>query len=153
MKLVCVHLKTHCNQFLTYLGLLPFPRRQPSMVHSGKGVGGSHPHRQIYKFCPLVHSLTSTVYTLWKKPDLLPFLSTPSAVIPVLIGGADLMVPGGSCIPASASRASYLSLTSRSAPYSSLDRSVGFRDAVPSTSRWQTSNRTSAGSRPHGCIS
>lgn len=35
-----------------------------------------------------------TVYTLWKKPDLLPFLSTPSAVIPVLVGGADLMIPG-----------------------------------------------------------
>ncbi|OAX35496.1 hypothetical protein K503DRAFT_696918 [Rhizopogon vinicolor AM-OR11-026] len=38
--------------------------------------------------------LIPTVYTLWKKPDLLPFLSTPSAVIPVLIGGADLMIPG-----------------------------------------------------------
>jgi translation initiation factor 2D len=35
-----------------------------------------------------------TVYTLWKKPDLIPFLSTPSAVIPVLVGGADLMIPG-----------------------------------------------------------
>lgn len=39
-----------------------------------------------------------TVYTLWKKPDLLPFLSTPSAVIPVLVGGADLMIPGASTI-------------------------------------------------------
>ncbi|KAH7908853.1 hypothetical protein BJ138DRAFT_1115485 [Hygrophoropsis aurantiaca] len=38
--------------------------------------------------------LIPTVYTLWKKPTLLPFLSTPSAVIPVLIGGADLMIPG-----------------------------------------------------------
>ncbi|KAG1728976.1 uncharacterized protein EDB91DRAFT_1160397 [Suillus paluster] len=38
--------------------------------------------------------LIPTVYTLWKKPDLLPFLSTPSAVIPVLVGGADLMIPG-----------------------------------------------------------
>ncbi|EGN94711.1 hypothetical protein SERLA73DRAFT_77454 [Serpula lacrymans var. lacrymans S7.3] len=38
--------------------------------------------------------LIPTVYTLWKKPDLLPFLSTPSAVIPKLIGGADLMIPG-----------------------------------------------------------
>jgi hypothetical protein len=35
------------------------------------------------------------VYTLWKHADLLPFLSTPSAVIPVLINGADLMAPGG----------------------------------------------------------
>ncbi|KAI0752119.1 eukaryotic translation initiation factor SUI1 family protein [Fomes fomentarius] len=38
--------------------------------------------------------LTPTVYTLWKRPDLLPFLSTPSAVVPKLIGGADLMIPG-----------------------------------------------------------
>ena len=39
--------------------------------------------------------LIPTVYTLWKKQDLLPFLSTPSAVIPILVGGADLMIPGG----------------------------------------------------------
>ncbi|KAJ7147279.1 eukaryotic translation initiation factor SUI1 family protein [Mycena filopes] len=38
--------------------------------------------------------LIPTVYTLWKRPKLLPFLSTPAAVIPVLVGGADLMVPG-----------------------------------------------------------
>ncbi|KAF6749553.1 eukaryotic translation initiation factor SUI1 family protein [Ephemerocybe angulata] len=38
--------------------------------------------------------LIPTVYTLWKKDDLLPFLSTPSAVIPILTGGADLMIPG-----------------------------------------------------------
>ena len=35
------------------------------------------------------------VYTLWKRFDLLPSVSTPSAVIPVLTGGADLMIPGG----------------------------------------------------------
>ncbi|KAJ4001159.1 eukaryotic translation initiation factor SUI1 family protein [Lentinula boryana] len=35
-----------------------------------------------------------TVYTLWKNSKLLPFLSTPKAVIPILIGGADLMIPG-----------------------------------------------------------
>jgi hypothetical protein len=35
------------------------------------------------------------VYTLWKHPTLLPVLTTPASVIPVLIGGADLMVPGG----------------------------------------------------------
>ncbi|KAJ6542735.1 eukaryotic translation initiation factor SUI1 family protein [Mycena capillaripes] len=38
--------------------------------------------------------LIPTVYTLWKRPKLLPFLSTPAAVIPVLVGGADLMIPG-----------------------------------------------------------
>ncbi|KDQ54587.1 hypothetical protein JAAARDRAFT_182095 [Jaapia argillacea MUCL 33604] len=38
--------------------------------------------------------LIPTVYTLWKKPDLLPSLSTPGAVIPKLVDGADLMIPG-----------------------------------------------------------
>ncbi|KAI0772460.1 eukaryotic translation initiation factor SUI1 family protein [Trametes elegans] len=38
--------------------------------------------------------LIPTVYTLWKKPDLLPFLSTPAPVVPKLINGADLMIPG-----------------------------------------------------------
>ena len=39
--------------------------------------------------------LIPTIYTLWKRHDLLPFLSTSPAVIPVLVGGADLMIPGG----------------------------------------------------------
>ncbi|KAF7356792.1 Eukaryotic translation initiation factor SUI1 family protein [Mycena venus] len=38
--------------------------------------------------------LVPTVYTLWTRPKLLPFISTPGAVIPVLVGGADLMIPG-----------------------------------------------------------
>ncbi|KAF8968770.1 hypothetical protein BDZ97DRAFT_1654726 [Flammula alnicola] len=38
--------------------------------------------------------LIPTIYTLWKKEGLLPFLSTPAAVIPILVGGADLMIPG-----------------------------------------------------------
>ncbi|KAI6095827.1 hypothetical protein EDD16DRAFT_1778141 [Pisolithus croceorrhizus] len=38
--------------------------------------------------------LIPTVYTLWKKYDLLPCITTPTAVIPVLMGGADLMIPG-----------------------------------------------------------
>ncbi|KIY73343.1 hypothetical protein CYLTODRAFT_342432 [Cylindrobasidium torrendii FP15055 ss-10] len=38
--------------------------------------------------------LIPTLYTLWKKPTLLPFICTPSPVIPVLVGGADLMIPG-----------------------------------------------------------
>ncbi|KAF7980438.1 hypothetical protein HWV62_38282 [Athelia sp. TMB] len=45
--------------------------------------------------------LIPTVYTLWKKPDLLPTLTTPAAVIPVLTGGADLMIPGVVEIPTS----------------------------------------------------
>lgn len=40
--------------------------------------------------------LIPTIYTLWKKQEILPFLSTPAAVIPVLVGGADLMIPGAS---------------------------------------------------------
>jgi len=43
--------------------------------------------------------LIPTIYTLWKRRDLLPSLSTPPAVIPVLIGGADLMIPGGQSRP------------------------------------------------------
>ena len=35
------------------------------------------------------------VYTLWKKHDLLPWISTPASVIPIIVGGADLMIPGG----------------------------------------------------------
>ncbi|KAG2031767.1 hypothetical protein BDR03DRAFT_927535 [Suillus americanus] len=54
-----------------------------------------------------------TVYTLWKKPDLLPFLSTPSAVIPVLVGGADLMVPGVVQHPPSLQAGRLVSITER----------------------------------------
>ncbi|KAG6884615.1 hypothetical protein C0993_009527 [Termitomyces sp. T159_Od127] len=38
--------------------------------------------------------LIPTVYTLWKRRDLLPVISTPAAVIPIIVGGADLMIPG-----------------------------------------------------------
>ncbi|KAF9074609.1 hypothetical protein BDP27DRAFT_1416022 [Rhodocollybia butyracea] len=41
-----------------------------------------------------LETIVPTVYTLWKHPKLLPFLSTPKAVIPILSGGADLMIPG-----------------------------------------------------------
>ncbi|KAF8257181.1 hypothetical protein EI94DRAFT_1841205 [Lactarius quietus] len=34
------------------------------------------------------------IYTLWKHPKLLPVLTTPAAVISILVGGADLVVPG-----------------------------------------------------------
>ncbi|KAI6038907.1 hypothetical protein EDC04DRAFT_3014545 [Pisolithus marmoratus] len=45
--------------------------------------------------------LIPTVYTLWKKYDLLPCITTPASVIPVLVGGADLMIPGAVQIPSS----------------------------------------------------
>ncbi|EIN05785.1 hypothetical protein PUNSTDRAFT_145708 [Punctularia strigosozonata HHB-11173 SS5] len=38
--------------------------------------------------------LIPTVYTLWKHPGLLPFLTTTPAVIPILIVGADLRIAG-----------------------------------------------------------
>ncbi|TRM60392.1 hypothetical protein BD626DRAFT_571809 [Schizophyllum amplum] len=38
--------------------------------------------------------LIPTMYTLWKRPELLLFVTTPAQVIPVLVGGADLMRPG-----------------------------------------------------------
>ncbi|KAI5999986.1 hypothetical protein EDD15DRAFT_2236013 [Pisolithus albus] len=45
--------------------------------------------------------LIPTVYTLWKKYDLLPCITTPAAVVPVLMGRADLMIPGVVQIPQS----------------------------------------------------
>ncbi|KAI9429000.1 hypothetical protein H4582DRAFT_2035102 [Lactarius indigo] len=54
----------------------------PLWFSVGKGSGSSF------------DELIPTVYTLWKHPTLLPVLTTPAAVIPVLVGGADLMVPG-----------------------------------------------------------
>ena len=56
---------------------------------SSRLVSGSFTIRKIYLL------KARKVYTLWKEPDLLPFLSTPEAVVPKLIGGADLMIPGG----------------------------------------------------------
>ncbi|KZT25056.1 hypothetical protein NEOLEDRAFT_1093490 [Neolentinus lepideus HHB14362 ss-1] len=38
--------------------------------------------------------LVPTVYTLWKKYDLLPTITTPEPVIPRIQDGADLMIPG-----------------------------------------------------------
>ncbi|KAI6020580.1 hypothetical protein EDC04DRAFT_2736905 [Pisolithus marmoratus] len=45
--------------------------------------------------------LIPAVYTLWKKYDLLSCITTPASVIPVLVGGADLMIPGVVPIPSS----------------------------------------------------
>ncbi|KDQ16990.1 hypothetical protein BOTBODRAFT_172600 [Botryobasidium botryosum FD-172 SS1] len=44
------------------------------------------------KYIPTVPNI-HLVYTLWKRP-VLPIITTPSAVISKLIGGADLMAPG-----------------------------------------------------------
>ncbi|KAK2465518.1 hypothetical protein APHAL10511_002410 [Amanita phalloides] len=38
--------------------------------------------------------LIPSIYTLWKHPDLLPFVATPTSVLPILVAGADLMAPG-----------------------------------------------------------
>ncbi|KAI6038681.1 hypothetical protein EDC04DRAFT_3018170 [Pisolithus marmoratus] len=45
--------------------------------------------------------LIPTVYTLWKKYDLLPRITIPASVIPVLVGRADIMIPGVVQIPSS----------------------------------------------------
>ncbi|KAF8904712.1 hypothetical protein CPB84DRAFT_1814350 [Gymnopilus junonius] len=74
--ILSVKFLTHVNEpGVAYLG----PDGDPLWFTIGKGSDGD---------------LIPTVYTLWKKQDLLPFLSTPSVVVPILIGGADLMIPG-----------------------------------------------------------
>ncbi|KAJ3900950.1 eukaryotic translation initiation factor SUI1 family protein [Lentinula edodes] len=51
-----------------------------------------------------------TIYTLWKNHKLLPSLSTPKAVIPILSGGADLMIPGVVHCPQSLSEGQLVSI-------------------------------------------
>ncbi|ESK85165.1 eukaryotic translation initiation factor sui1 family protein [Moniliophthora roreri MCA 2997] len=73
--ILSVKFSTHLNeQGLAYLS----PDGNPLWFTVGKGS----------------EDMIPTVYTLWKNPRLLPFLSTPKAVIPILVGGADLMIPG-----------------------------------------------------------
>lgn len=48
-------------------------------------------------FATRSNELVPTVYTMWKAPFILPKVRTHPHVIEVLIGGADLMLPG--CIP------------------------------------------------------
>ncbi|KZV88547.1 hypothetical protein EXIGLDRAFT_651009 [Exidia glandulosa HHB12029] len=43
---------------------------------------------------PEAEDVLPTVYTLGKVPSFLPVIRTPDAVLPILMGGADLMVPG-----------------------------------------------------------
>ncbi|EJD04970.1 uncharacterized protein FOMMEDRAFT_120229 [Fomitiporia mediterranea MF3/22] len=57
------------------------------------------------------NDLIPTVYTLWKKPCLLPHLSTPSAVIPVLQNGADLMAAGVVEMPSTPALGQLVSIT------------------------------------------
>ncbi|KAK7061050.1 hypothetical protein VNI00_000785 [Paramarasmius palmivorus] len=73
--ILSVKFSTHLNeQGLAYLS----PDSNPLWFTIGKGS----------------EDMIPTVYTLWKHVKLLPFLSTPKAVIPILVGGADLMIPG-----------------------------------------------------------
>lgn len=56
----------------------------------------------VYFYCieklPILFSrgsrLYPTVYLLWRYPNILPFFTTPSEVLPVLQGGADFMAAG-----------------------------------------------------------
>ncbi|KAF9463370.1 eukaryotic translation initiation factor SUI1 family protein [Collybia nuda] len=54
--------------------------------------------------------LVPTIYTLWKQRELLPFISTPAPVIPILVGGADLMIPGVIHHPSSLSKGHLVSI-------------------------------------------
>ncbi|KAG7087712.1 hypothetical protein E1B28_013659 [Marasmius oreades] len=73
--ILSVKFSTHLNELgVAYLA----PEGNPLWFTIGKGS----------------EDLIPTVYTLWKSPKLLPFLSTPKAVVPILVGGADLMIPG-----------------------------------------------------------
>ncbi|KIK64969.1 hypothetical protein GYMLUDRAFT_56467 [Collybiopsis luxurians FD-317 M1] len=77
--ILSIKFTTHLNEpGLAYLA--PETPNDPLWFSLGKGAD--------------LDSLIPTVYTLWKLPTLLPFLSTPKAVIPILSGGADLMIPG-----------------------------------------------------------
>ncbi|KAI6042425.1 hypothetical protein EDC04DRAFT_3139203 [Pisolithus marmoratus] len=62
----------------------------PMVILSGSAVE----HMQMNELVP-------TVYTLWKKYDLLPCITTPASVIPILVEGADLMIPAVVQIPSS----------------------------------------------------
>ncbi|KAH9034465.1 hypothetical protein EDB85DRAFT_1863945, partial [Lactarius pseudohatsudake] len=71
--------------------------------------GNGHPlWFSVGKACVRMLSSPSRILTyidrsiLWKHPTLLPVLTTPAAVILVLVGGADLMVPGVVQVPAHA---------------------------------------------------
>lgn len=39
-------------------------------------------------------ALIPTVYALWIAPDIIPYFTTHTAVLPKLANGADLMLPG-----------------------------------------------------------
>ncbi|KAH9015488.1 hypothetical protein EDB85DRAFT_2076347 [Lactarius pseudohatsudake] len=55
--------------------------------------------------------LIPTVYTLWKYPTLLPTLTIHTTVVPVLVSGADLMVPGVMQAPAHTLTGALVSIT------------------------------------------
>ena len=95
-----------CGLYLQMLYLSPDSMRNPLWFTVGKGTDELVPTGMFNFEIQCIPSLGvdsqvdmpgdgDLVYTLWKHPTLLPTLSTPSAVIPILIGGADLMIPGG----------------------------------------------------------
>ncbi|MCJ1394312.1 hypothetical protein MMC18_007190 [Xylographa bjoerkii] len=60
-----------------------------------------------------------TVYTLWKKPRIIPLLHTPDVVLRKMRGGADLMTPGlanGPPFPTRAIRGSTVAIASLENP-------------------------------------
>lgn len=71
------------------------PDGDPLWFSVGKGSDVLVPTGKSTVYAANVLLTLHVVYTLWKEPNLLPFLSTPAPVVPKLIGGADLMIPGG----------------------------------------------------------
>ena len=77
------------------------PDGDPLWFSIGKGeddlipTGTLHSCRRIVLVPDFALCRDMKVYTLWKKYDLLPYISSPASVMPVLAGGADLMIPGG----------------------------------------------------------
>ncbi|KZF20737.1 RNA binding protein-like protein Ligatin/Tma64 [Xylona heveae TC161] len=60
-----------------------------------------------------------TVYTLWRNPNIVPLLHTPSFVLEKLQGGADLMTPGltrGPPFPTNATKGAVVAIASHENP-------------------------------------
>ncbi|KAH9037453.1 hypothetical protein EDB85DRAFT_2142399 [Lactarius pseudohatsudake] len=80
------------RKFRAYNGNLSvlYVSRDGDPLWFGVGKGSSSPS----------DDLIPTVYTLWKYPTLLPALTIRTTIVPILVSGADLMVPGVMQAPA-----------------------------------------------------
>ncbi|KAJ3869395.1 eukaryotic translation initiation factor SUI1 family protein [Lentinula novae-zelandiae] len=96
--ILSIKFKTHLNEpGVAYLA--PDGDHDPLWFTIGKG---DFQHQDAL--------IIPTIYTLWKNHKLLPSVSTPKAVIPILSGGADLMIPGVVHCPQSLSEGQLVSI-------------------------------------------